>query len=266
MKNSCGFFPPVTPVTKNWTFQKDTERKNLTIHVGSGKIGERKKKDVINDMKFKRIDDSNVRCVITQSELADLGINIEDLFCNAEKQQKFFCEIVDKARDEVGFKAPKEVVSVNIMPLPNHDISITLSENPGEDFRQVMKQAMRLAASAAKETLPKVLPKAPARTGEKPVKMRIYGFQSMHDLEQYCDSFTVDRKVKSSLFKDERKKQYYLIIEKGRLSLDAYNAICNSALDFGEFVSCDPSKQLFIVEHFNCLIKKHAVNVLKSIE
>ena len=55
-------------------------------------------------MRFKRVDKSTVRCIVSQDEIEERGLKIEDLIKNGDKAQEFLNEVVDMAEEEIGFK------------------------------------------------------------------------------------------------------------------------------------------------------------------
>jgi adapter protein MecA 1/2 len=69
----------------------------------------------------------------------------------------------------------------------------------------------------------------------------------------------------SKLYKDEHNNTYYLVINKGRLSAEVYNTICELALEFAVHVSDSSIYAAYCEEHYKCLIKKKAINVMRNI-
>ena len=80
-------------------------------------------------MRFKRVDKSTVRCIVSQDEIEERGLKIEDLIRNGDKAQEFLNEVVDMAEEEIGFKMTSGVQAVQAAFLPNHDIVFTFSDN-----------------------------------------------------------------------------------------------------------------------------------------
>ena len=87
-------------------------------------------------MRFKRVDKSTVRCIVSQDEIEERGLKIEDLIKNGDKAQEFLNEVVDMAEEEIGFKMTSGIQAVQAAFLPNHDVVFTFSdkaENIGMD-------------------------------------------------------------------------------------------------------------------------------------
>ncbi len=54
-------------------------------------------------MKFHRIDENTINCVISQEDLESRGLQIEDLFEKKKEAMEFLHVIVDEASREVNF-------------------------------------------------------------------------------------------------------------------------------------------------------------------
>ena len=55
-------------------------------------------------MKFKKLDDKTVCCMVSTEDLSDNNITIEDFIQNKDKVQDFLEEVVEAAKEEVGFE------------------------------------------------------------------------------------------------------------------------------------------------------------------
>lgn len=228
-------------------------------------------------MQFSKIDEKTIRCFVTLEELESQNMEIEDLFQKSERQQQFFGNIVKQARDLMGFVPPDENIIVNVLPVEGKGIVVTLSEDNQqqelvENFmeatrsaEQYLKQQLELLQEARKEPKGKGGKEKQKRNRTEPVKKRVYGFDSLHDLEEYCHSFAVQRKIKSSCTLDETTGRYFLTLEKGRMGVDAYNAICNQANDFAVLQQLTPAWESYEREHYRMLIPKYAVNVIHDL-
>ena len=53
-------------------------------------------------MDFRKIDDNTVQCRMTEEEMNEYGLEIEDFFTDQEKSRDFLEQIVEMAEEEVG--------------------------------------------------------------------------------------------------------------------------------------------------------------------
>lgn len=79
-------------------------------------------------MKFQRIDESTIRCIVSKEDMMEYGISLEDFFKNKGKIHEFLHVVVERAEEEVGYEPRQGMLSMQIMPLTPNSISITFSE------------------------------------------------------------------------------------------------------------------------------------------
>lgn len=84
-------------------------------------------------MKFSRIGNHTIRCVISEEEIADLGYTLEEIMSNGERTQEFMNEIFDIAEQRFETKFELGVKTVRADFLPDHTLSLTFSEHPGSE-------------------------------------------------------------------------------------------------------------------------------------
>ena len=97
-------------------------------------------------MKFRRIDVETVRCLISEEELNENGLDMDDFLQNGKKTEEFLRKIVSMAENEVGYKAPGGSLSVQASILPNHTLSLTLTEKQDSNLIDIL-ESLRSAVS-----------------------------------------------------------------------------------------------------------------------
>ncbi|MEG1458213.1 MAG: adaptor protein MecA [Acetivibrio sp.] len=211
-------------------------------------------------MEFSRIDDATVRCILTEEDLKERDIELEDFFKNKEKVQNFFEEIVEEAKKEVSYESNTGVLAVQVMPLPENGLAIVFSENAESDFDGLVKNIkdmmgeLKESAAAPKKILK-----------EKKSSMEIYRFATLSAVEMFSLSIPQDKKIKSQLLKNEAESAFYLVLEKGRISAKLFNGVCERAIEFSDFVSDSPVRLLYHQEHDTCIIEKNALFQMQKI-
>ena len=89
-------------------------------------------------MEFKRIDNETVNCIITEDDMDEQGITIEDLFEKRKEAMDFLHDVMRKAQEEVDYKPTGSITPLQITVLPDHTISLTLSETTSS-FSDLLK-------------------------------------------------------------------------------------------------------------------------------
>lgn len=230
-------------------------------------------------MEFIRLDENTVRCIVSEDDMKEYDVEIDDFLKNRSKVQEFLHLIVEKATDEVGYEPKDGLLAMQIMMLPKNRLAITFSEKMEEegelgDLIQQVAGATLEQVSSLKELLEeKENPEADAEkkkgTETKKKKIvpvvQIFEFEKMEYIEQFASVLSEKHLVKSSLYKDEMKNVYYLITEKGRLSKVNYASVCRIASEYGRFISDKQQRKAYIEEHLDCLIANKAVKVMYNI-
>lgn len=228
-------------------------------------------------MEFIRIDENTVRCIVNEDDMKEYDVEIDDFLKNKSKVQDFLHTIVERASDEIGYEPKDGLLAMQIMMLPKNRLAITFSEKMeeggelGDLIQQVAGATIEKVASLKElfedeATTEKVETKDKGKKKKvQTVLMRIFEFECMDDFEQFTSVISDKLSVKSSLYKDEQKRRYYAIIEKGRLSKVNYNFICRAATEYGKYISDKAERRAYIEEHLNCIIAGRAIKIIKKI-
>ena len=89
-------------------------------------------------MEFKRINENTVNCIISENDMDEMGITIDDLFKKKDDALEFLKDIVEKAQAEVEFKPIGGCTPMQITVLPDHSLCLTMSENPHAAFTTLL--------------------------------------------------------------------------------------------------------------------------------
>ncbi len=90
-------------------------------------------------MEFKRINKDTITCIITEDDMDEQGIKLEDLFEKKKEAMDFLHDVMKKAEEEVDYKPTGAFMPLQITVLPDHSISLTLSENASASFGEILK-------------------------------------------------------------------------------------------------------------------------------
>lgn len=91
----------------------------------------------------------------------------------------------------------------------------------------------------------------------------MFVFASIHETMQYAATIPNTYSVKSHLYKEGN--DYYLVLEKNRLSYKAFNRISAQAVEFGNLIAVSEERMQYLEEHGECLIRDRAVSKLRRI-
>lgn len=90
-------------------------------------------------MEFRRINKDTITCIITEDDMYEQGIKLEDLFEKKKEAMDFLHDVMKKAEEEVDYKPTGSFMPLQITVLPDHSISLTLSENASASISEIIK-------------------------------------------------------------------------------------------------------------------------------
>ncbi len=79
-------------------------------------------------MTFRRINDTTINCIISPEDLRSRGIKIDDLLERKEEAMNYLRETIVEAARREHFNLESQYSSMRISILPDHSISLTLTE------------------------------------------------------------------------------------------------------------------------------------------
>lgn len=91
-------------------------------------------------MKFTRINENAIRCVISHEEMDEHGIDLEELMDDRAKAEEFLRYILQQARYEVDFVTTGDALNVQLSVTQDGDVSMMIS-----DDQNMAIQAMLMA-------------------------------------------------------------------------------------------------------------------------
>lgn len=232
-------------------------------------------------MKFKRINVDTVRCLISEQELHDNGLDVEDFLRNDGKTEPFLRKIISMAEEEVGYKVQGGNISIQVAVLPEHVIALTFSERPEQGIANMLdnlRDAVRHLAESAGIASSRGDAEEPQTQGEdsEPENMeeslvlkdrnsyQIH-FENLDAAVNYAKGVTLECEVSSSLYYSERAQAYYLVVEKGNMDARQVCRLLSAALDFSKQIYAHEPTRAYLMEHGKCVIADHAIEHLQEI-
>lgn len=93
---------------------------------------------------------------------------------------------------------------------------------------------------------------------------KVYSFDNMENLEQFALEFSSKKNISSKLYRDKKAGKYYLLVKKGKLKMEEYQHLCRRLMDYGSLCSEQPFVEQYCKEHYECMINKHVLRVLRE--
>jgi len=250
-------------------------------------------------MKIEKISDNQIRCILTQKDLAEREIKFSELAYGSDKAKTLFHDMMFQAATEFGFETNDIPLMIEAIPLSADSIIliITKVEDPEELDTRFAKfsQADTVDTSDSGSSLN--LPKSEGADGilglfnklrdsqnklesdstptetidenkelHLPINLtRLYKFPHLDAVMRVARILTEHYNGSNSLYKDDSTKEYHLIISKSDHSPEIFNKICNILSEYGTNQNFTTSIAAFYAEHMECIIANEALQKLSQI-
>lgn len=226
-------------------------------------------------MKFKRIDVDTVRCLISEEELFENGLEVDDFLQNSEKTEDFLRKILARAAEEVGYRIQGGNISIQVAVLPDHVLALTFSEKPDHGIMNMLdhlKHAVDAISQNVQERKEASEDVVPERNVQEERAMKMVGrpeyqlsFDSLEQVIQYCRNVLLELPVDSDLYKLEERNVYFLFIRKDQMTDKQICRLLGAALEFATGVYADRGLEAYVKEHGELLIGKNAIFRLQNV-
>ena len=219
-------------------------------------------------MKYKKINDATVQCIITAEDMLEYGLTLSDIFERNEKGEGFLRDIIERAHDEVGYMINGENIAMQITPLQNKGLVVTFTNESPAGFRDILqhlKEVLQGVSAELNKQEDSIHQGAVAEQSadEYDENRRMFVFDSLRQVMQYTAAIPSNISVKSHLYK--ANQAYYLVIEKNKLSYKMFNKISAQAVEFGNLIAVSEERMQYLDEHGEYLIEDRAVSKLRRI-
>lgn len=244
-------------------------------------------------MDIKKINENQVKCAITEEEIAEMGFDINDIIANTEETQKFMRILLEKIEEQEVIDIDKLSPMVRAELFPDHTMNIIFGSGTDMDPKQMFGELVDMLEGLDK--LKKLSSKDSKETGKKASKKKetseavdgILGkeinpfikegdesdtcFSDYTFLALECD--TLDKVIYlSKLFVEipmnelyKMDEKYYLMMDLTALSKEKFRPIAFAATEYGCRPLATKKALAHIREHGKCMIAEDAIDKLKQL-
>lgn len=255
-------------------------------------------------MKIEKVNDHQIRCTLTKSDLAERELKISELAYGTEKAKTLFRDMMQQASFEFGFEAEDIPLMIEAIPL-NADcivLIITKVEDPEELDTRFSKfapdvqdtdnpeETSALAAGAddvldlfrkihesssafkkedkASEQKESREPESKKETLELTADVditRIFSFDSITGITKLSHIMNNYYHGVNSLYKNTAANKYMLVVSKSGHTPSEFNKVCNILSEYGNAERYVPAGEAYLEEHFEPIIKGNAIQALEMV-
>lgn len=210
-------------------------------------------------MKYKKINEATVQCIVSADDMSAYGLTLSDIFERNERGEEFLRDIIERAHDEVGYQVSGGNIAMQITPLKDDGLVVTFTDERPADLKGMLQHIKEALQGLSEELSSQEERRKDAFDEDR----RMFVFATMHQTMQYAATIPATYSVKSHLYKEG--EDYYLILEKNRLSYKVFNKISAQAVEFGNLIAVSEERMRYLEEHGERLIQDRAVSRLRRI-
>lgn len=252
-------------------------------------------------MKIEKINENQIRCTLTKSDLADRELKISELAYGSEKAKSLFRDMMEQASYECGFEADDIPLMIEAVPISAECIVLTITkvEDPeeldtrfskfapsvheeimnelaDEDTTDEVMNLFQKVQNASSELFnnisrnQKLSDGKSSKTFEKrspvisaeEIGSRAYLFSSLDHVIRLAHVVSDFPLGRNSLYKDTNAGDYRLIIDGNDMSAESFNKLCNILSEYGYYLKNSVGGEAYLKEHFEPICINHALQSL----
>lgn len=212
-------------------------------------------------MKIEKISDNQVKFILSQSDLIERNIKIDELTSSTEKTHDLFREILAQAWEECDFSVDNAPLMVEAVPVASNGIMIIVTKlaegdsNSREDKLNLMTQHKDFRRFKRKS-----IAKGEETSGDEK-NICIFSFQCLDDIIDLSIRIEKNYHGSSYLYKLDRK--YFLILQNDT-SADGLSMedLENIVSEYGQKHISNVLSKYYLIEHGELILPNSAVKAL----
>lgn len=244
-------------------------------------------------MKIEKINDNQIRCTLTRTDLAERQLQLSELAYGTEKARSLFHDMMQQAAYEFGFEAEDIPLMIEAIPASADSIVLIITKvedpdeldtrfskfapSPSDDSGHKKYEALDKLEGAetllnllgkVKEKMEAVKETAAEKQSEKEestVSLRLFSFATMDHVLKAARLLGGMYHGSNTLYKDTAENIYILAIMQSDHSINDFNRICNMLTEFGTLEKSSGAALAFLEEHCEMLVSNDAVQQLSVI-
>ena len=236
-------------------------------------------------MKIEKLNENQLKITLAPEDLSIRGLALNELSYGSPKTKELYNELVDQALTEFGFENEDGALVIEAIPTSKGNLVIFITKNQtaddldtrfsrfspdilddveGENEFIPLTDMLKFSGHNDKKTkaIEKTVgEKIPSKDGNA----KIFVFNTLDAVTELCVHIKDIFNGKSSLFKSNQSKLYFLILEKSLSDKETFGKICNIASEFSTQGRSNYATTSVINEHCEKIIGSDAVTILAAI-
>ena len=256
-------------------------------------------------MKIERINENQIRCTLTPEDLSGRQIRLSELAYGSSKARQLFNEMMQEARQKVGFDSGTSPLMIEAIPLsPDNLMLIITKVDDPEELDTRFSRFTRSEGSPSPEETPtfpgaddvlelfnrifdaKPAPEPDAGTDDAGSSQpsaeesaegstdssaavdltQSFRFRKLDDLIQAAHCIAPYYDGDNTVFRSpDEENGYRLVIHQSGLSPEDFNRLCNMLSEYGSAEIFSPARAAWLSEHGTIVITGNALQLLADL-
>lgn len=229
-------------------------------------------------MKFEKMNNGSLRCTLTQNDLEQNGVALDDFFSNSPNAREFLEKLIRIAEDEVGFQATGNMMSIQAAIVSEDEIVLTFSESQVssaeilEHIRNMFGSSSTKASAKSKPDVKDDIIKEAGtvkdeRIIESPKDGYVYllTFVSFTSVRKFCRVLPINPSAKSRLYYLDQKKQYFLWADLNSSARAFVYEFVAASMEYAKTIEKDSLRSNYLEEHADVILKERALQTLAQL-
>ncbi len=253
-------------------------------------------------MKIEKVNDNQIRCTLTQQDLANRHLKLSELAYGTEKAKMLFHDMIQQASYEFGFETGDIPLMIEAIPISTESVILIItkveypeeldtrfskfsdmpegyddySESNTKDifsesaddilglFRKISEE--KTSNSDISSTIDHSVGTNSTKASVKednvnvPIDLtKLFIFHNLAEIQRLAHILKGFYEGDNTLFKDEGKMLYYLIMHKSNMSPEVFNKVCNILAEYANQGVVTPSSEAYFTEHHKIICRHNAL-------
>lgn len=202
-------------------------------------------------MRMEKINDRQIRCVITNQDLFERKISVRELKYGSQATAELFREMLTKASDQFGFNEEELPVMIEAIPVSPEELLVIISAvEDAEELDPHFARFNEAQAPAAEQKAPQSETFYDPEAAADALKTCVIAFKNIDEVLHFCHRTGSSFPGKSVMYRDEKKHVYYIVLLRPEeMSGKDFNIYLNSIMEYGEAVRGSSMLYAYLKEH-----------------
>lgn len=204
-------------------------------------------------MKIEKLNEDKIQITLNLEDLKEKDIDFHTFMSNSIESQELFLDMLDKAKQEVGFITDDYKIMIEAIAMSNGSFILTVTRIVPDKERKKNNLKVHIKR------------KCPSLNTSK----AIYSFLSFEDFCEFCNTLStaiisdINSFITNSVLYLYNNK-YYLVLQEINLNYKSLKVFASLISEFGYFANSSELLESKLIEYGEIIIKENAISTCKK--